>query len=249
MSVTIAAGSLPLGRCEILEGEGVMTNFFFVGPFLLPLDTVYSIGLWRGRRGFAVKRHAKSVALAYFRWFVAPLALLITFIAGAGNSKGSPQLSDGVTLTLVLMLMAWLALIFVVGRTRGRDARQRRMLSAFAGHGAPPELLFSGTLGLVAENLNRAWVEHGAAEESYRADAKSAVSWKDLYPKDVPSSSLPLYYALCRYEAALADEPVLANRARLAWDRIEGDWGTFEPLTRTKGDPVLGGLTQRAHQR
>ncbi len=61
----IAAGRLTMGRCEALDGEGVTTHFFFLGPFFVPLETVYSVG-HRGRtRAFQVRRHAKSIALAY----------------------------------------------------------------------------------------------------------------------------------------------------------------------------------------
>jgi hypothetical protein len=49
-----------------------------------------------------------------------------------------------------------------------------------------------------------------------------------------------LYYALCRFEAELAGERVMANRAPLAWDRIEADWPIFEPLTHVRKAAVAG---------
>jgi hypothetical protein len=222
----IAAGRLTMGRCEGLDGEGVTTHFFFIGPFFVPLDTVYTVGHWRSARAFQVKRHAKSIALAYLRWCVAPLVMCIAFIAAE-----PPQLSDGGKLTLALMATAWLGLVFLTGRAWGRTARQRRVLSASVGHAAPPELLFSGTLGLVMEDLDRVWSKLAAEEES----------WRDLFPKDVSLRTLPLYYTLCRYEAALADEQVMRNRARLAWSRIEADWAKVEPsLSRKRPKRPLG---------
>lgn len=225
----IAAGRLSMGRCEALNGEGVTTHFFFIGPFFVPLDTVYSVGHWRSARAFQVKRHAKSIALAYLRWCIAPLVMFIAFIAA-----GPPELSAAGKLTLTLMGTVWLGLVFLTGRTWGRAARQRRALAALVGHGAPPELLFSGTLGLVLEDLDGAWAKLAAKEESYRSEGKATLSWRDLFPKDVSPRTLPLYYTLCRYDAALSDEQVMRNRARLAWRRIEEDWTKYDRLLSAK---------------
>jgi hypothetical protein len=169
----------------------------------------------------------KSIALAYLRWLVAPLVLAITFIAACSDEPGPPHLSETAKLTLAIMVCVWLAFVFLAGRTWGRAARQRHLLSACIGHGAPPELLFAGTLSLVIEDLERTWEKLAANEESHRSDRGATPSWKAVYPQDVSKRTLPIYYALCRYEAALSGDEVMTNRARLSWDRMERDWAKF----------------------
>ena len=188
-------GTWPLGRCEILDGESVRTRFLFFGPFIVPLESFYV-----GRESFQVQRPMRSVVLAYLRWVVSPIAFLVT--VGVGQ---------GVTPALGVVVAAWLALVFFTGRTFGDKARQRRALASIVGHGAPPEILRRGALELFLIDLERAWTLHG----------RTLLSWRDLYPKEVADRSLELYYALCRYDAALTGDPVMTNRARLAWERVQ----------------------------
>ena len=131
----IIGGTMPLGRCEILDGQGVRTQFVFLGPLLVPCDSVY--GSYKA--AFPVHRPMKSVLYAYARWVVAPLAFGVACIA-----------SDGLGPVAIAVGIAWLALVFVAGRTFGEEARQRRLLASLVGHGAPPEILFRGTLQLLS---------------------------------------------------------------------------------------------------
>jgi hypothetical protein len=227
--VYVASGEIPLGSCERLGDERVVTRFAFLSFVFVPLDSLYVIGPWRGHRGFQVRKSGKSIALAYAR-FLTPIVPFFTYVAFAANAEGAPTLSAGQITTLALMGLGWLALFFVAGRTFGRAARQRRALAHHAGIAAPPEILFDGTLGLVLEDLERAWKSAASKEDAYRAEPyRSTVAavpaWRDLFPKDVAPSTLSLYYALCRYAAALSGEEVLTNRARIAWERIEREGG------------------------
>src|SRR6266498_4089906 len=113
------AGRLPLGRCDVLDGERVATQFLFLGPFLAPLDTVYAIGSFSKARVFQVRRSMKSIALAYLRWVIAPLVVFITFIAASGPKAGPPELTRNAELTLAIMGLVWAAHCMVAGRTWG----------------------------------------------------------------------------------------------------------------------------------
>ena len=235
----LVAGKLPIGRCEMLDGEGVVTHFVFLGPLLVPLDSVYALDVWRARRAFQVRRNTKSIALAYLRWMVAPLVLMITFIAFAGNQEGPPELGFAAKVTLGVMGASWLALVSLAGRSYGASARQRRVLASFVGHAAPPELVFDGLSSMVIDDLEPTWSALAGREQSYRADGVASASWRDLYPKDVPTEALPLYYTLCRYEAARSGEHVMANRARLAWARVEQHWAELDPsIVRRSARPI-----------
>jgi hypothetical protein len=218
-----SAGQIPMGRCEGLDGEFVFTRFFFLGPFLVPLETIYMLGLSPDAPRFHVKRHGTSIALAYLRWVVAPITLLIVFIAFAGNAEGPPALQGSAVATLAAVVAIWLALVFLTARTWGRAARERRVLASCVGVAVRPEILFDGTLSLVIDHLERAWKELSVGEGGGQA-------WRELYPKDVVPVHLPLYYALCRYDAALTGDPISRNRSRLAFARIDADFPKFESL-------------------
>ena len=213
-----------MGRCERLDGEEVMTRFFFLGPFFVPLDSVYLTRFSGKRVALPVRRNTKSIAFAYFRWLAGPVILFVTFLASRTEADGPPQLSNASKVTLAIMVAAWLGFVFIAGRTWGREARQRRMLSACVGHGAPPELLFTGATRLVVDDLERSW-DKLLATVSYRSSAKAGGSWKEVYPHEVPKNLLALYYALCRYQAAASEEEdeqeAMTTRARFVWDRIE----------------------------
>jgi hypothetical protein len=217
MLFRFSVGRLALGRCDRLDGEGVVTEFLLFGPFLWPMGGAYVVGAGPRARRFPVERQLRSIVIAYLRWVVVPLVTLCTYCGLDARADSSMR----VTATMSGFGALWMALLFVAGRTRGRGARQRRMLGDFVGHKAPPEVLFSGTQRLVVDALDSLWTAMATREDSYRALAVPVPPWRECYPKDVPATLLPLYYALCRYEAALSGETVPANRARLAWDRIE----------------------------
>jgi hypothetical protein len=183
-------GSLPMGRCERLDGEGVVTRFFFFGPFFVPLDSVYALGFSSKDGALPVRRHARSIALAYFRWLLAPLALFVTFLASRTEVEGPPQLSNVGKVSLAILIAAWLGIVFITGRTWGREMRQRRLLSGCVGHGAPPELLFAGAARLVVNDLEKVW-EKLVPAGSYRGSAKESGWWKGAFPHEVSESSLP----------------------------------------------------------
>jgi hypothetical protein len=63
----VHARNLPLGACEVIDDERVVTNFMFLIAMLVPLDTVYSVGSRVNGRRFSVKRSAKSILLTYAR--------------------------------------------------------------------------------------------------------------------------------------------------------------------------------------
>ena len=204
VGMSIPFGKLPLGSCEIIDGQRVFTRFFFLGPFLVPMDSAYVAGTGEP---FPVRRHSKSIALAYARWIVLPLAMAITFIAGAGSQSGAPEMSGPVESALIALAVVWFGLVFVAGRVRGDEARKRRVMNSQVGHAAAPEWLFDGTVSIVLDELSEKW--------------KPKKSWRDTYPKDVPPNLLPLYYTLCRYEAVRTNRQVMATRARLSWHRLE----------------------------
>ncbi len=247
--VAIPIGRAPLGACEKLDGEAVTTVFVFVGPILMPVDTLYALR-WRGTTptGFQVRHHPKSVALAYLRWFVAPLAMMIAFIASIVDQHGPAVLSAKAQLILAIMAVVWMALIFASGRTTGVKARQRRVMAMHLGHAAPPELLFDGSLRLALEELDKTWDGAIGRDPSYRTDGGEALAWRDLYPKDVPERLLPLYYTACRYEAVLVNRQVLLNRANLAWRRIEGLFPDFESLRNSTLTVTSAALAARTVQ-
>jgi hypothetical protein len=208
----VYARSIPLGTCEAIDDERVLTNFMFLIAVLVPLDTIYTVGSRLQGAKFQVKRSAKSILFTYARG-LAPLIVLITAIAlGAPDKPGPLELGTGALVTLALMTAGCLALVLATGRVRGRAARQQRVLRAHVGVAVKPEILLDGTLGLVLDDLERAW-----------SDAAGASAWRELFPKDVPSNELALYYALCRYHAALSGEPIFENRARIAWERLEAE--------------------------
>jgi hypothetical protein len=232
--VHITVGKIRMGRCETLDGESVFTKFLLLGPVFVPLDSFYAFGFWGRHGGFPIKRCAKSIAFAYLRWFVAPVVLFIGFFSAMGPEATSPHLTNASGVVLTILLAAWLASVLLSGRTWGREARERRILALSVGHGAPPERLFSGTLRLVLEDLERLWEVSSAGDASYRSDARASRSWKDVYPNELSERLLPIYYALCRYQAASVDDveeaEVMTTRARFVWERIENGWPAYEAL-------------------
>jgi hypothetical protein len=187
-------GTASLGRSDILDGESIRTNYFLFGPVLVPLDSAY----WGRRTSFPVRRPARSVVLAYVQWSVLPIVLVVTGIVTHSQVAAAA------------VVLAWVVLWLLGGRTFGDEARKRRTLATFVGHAAPPEILHRGELEIALRDLEHVWHVHG----------KTLLDWRSLYPAEVPERALPLYYALCRYEASLGGENVMKNRARLAWDRI-----------------------------
>jgi hypothetical protein len=201
----------------ILDDESVRTRFLVVGPFMVPLEMFYVAG----RDVLPVRWHIPSVLLAYARWVVAPLAVLIAFIASTRDDASGSHLQGNGFWATASLVVVWLILVFRTGRSTGQEARQRRALAEYAGHGAPPEMLTEGAARDQLEQLEGFWPAAVTTGDPFRGASPSLVSWREMFPKDVPRRALLLYYALCRYEAAVTGEMIPANRARLAWQRID----------------------------
>src|SRR5262249_31661817 len=155
-----------------------------------------------------VRWHIPSVILAYARWVVAPLALLVAFVASVRDDASGPHLRGAGAWTVASLAVAWLILVFLTGRSTGRNARQRRALAEHAGHCAPPELLTESIAREHLERIEHLWPAAMTGRDPFRDGSPSLVPWREMFPKDVPERALSLYYALCRYEAAVTGEVI-----------------------------------------
>jgi hypothetical protein len=204
-----------------LDGESVKARFMLLGPFMVPLETFYVAR----RLVLPVRWYIPSVLLAYVRWVVAPLALLIAFIASVRDDASGPHLQGAGAWTVASFSVAWLILVFLTGRTTGQAARQRRTLAHVTGHCAPPELLTEGIAREQLEQIEQLWPAAVMGGEPFRDGSPSQVPWREMFPKDVPERALSHYYTLCRYESAVTGEEIPTNRAHLTWQRIEAAKG------------------------
>jgi hypothetical protein len=213
-----------IGRCEKLQEESVATSFTVIGPLLLPMQSAWTTEGWPSSRGFYVKTHLGSVALAYLRWVIPPIVLFITFLNGTVYEKAGAPLAKSVVLTLLIEAAVWVVLMFGTGHVWGPERRRRIIMRAIVGHSAPPELLFDTALRTVLEGLEQMWTTMAAKEgkSAYRdPSAEECTSYyREVFPVDVAPAMLPLYYTMCRYDAALNQALVMQNRADLAWRRM-----------------------------
>jgi hypothetical protein len=112
--------------------------------------------------------------------------------------------------------LVWLGLVL------DDNARKRRVLARVAGRDAPPERLVRAALESAMDDLESAWNIHG----------RTLLTWRYLYPAEVADRSLELYWALCRYDAALTGDPVMTHRARVAWERVRASRAPAALVTR-----------------
>ena len=71
-------GTMFFGRVDDIIGEGIETKFFVLGVPVFPLNSYY---FTRGRQGFEIPLHGKSVALGYAR-----MALWLAVLSGPGGA-------------------------------------------------------------------------------------------------------------------------------------------------------------------
>jgi hypothetical protein len=216
------ASPLLFGSTSIWRGERIATAVLWIGPVFVPLESFYQTDGLQGRlRGMPIRRSASSVLLAYARWLVAPVLVFIVFLSFVINQPaGPPNLQPSQFATLGLLGMGWLLLVFGTGRTFGAESKKRGVLYATVGHAAPPELLHTGQLKVGLEAIHVKWRQLGAGALLPREEPVHDPDWQTTFPKDVATAALPLYYALCRYQAALDHDQMMRNRAQLAWTRL-----------------------------
>ena len=121
---------------------------------------------------------------------------------------------------MIGVVVAWIGLIFLTGRAHGRAAAQRRLMKKYLGHAAAPELLTDDAARGELKRLEEIWKAASSNDSPYIEGDKKR-PWREAYPKEVRNSLVALYYALCRYDAALSRDEIRVTRARLAWERIE----------------------------
>ncbi len=211
------------GRWSSVDGEGVCTKFFVLGVPIVPEQAFYVIGNpFRPKRTLPARWSKRSILLAYLRWVIGPIAVFATMLATVGRRRrrdGAPI--DGQhPVAMAGVVAAWLALVFLTGRAHGRGVAQRRLMKKYLGHAAAPELLTADAARAELARLEEIW-DAGAAKESSYREGEASRPWRDAFPKDVRNHLVPLFYALSRYEAAITGDEIRANRARLAWERIE----------------------------
>jgi hypothetical protein len=210
------------GRWASVDGEGVCTKFFILGVPIFPVDALYVVGNpVRPKRTLPARWSKRSIVLAYLRWVIGPIVVVATWLATAVDAGVGPQPIGGQHPVAMLGVVAgWLALVFLSGRTHGRQVAQRRLMKRYLGHAAPPELLTEAAARAELERLEQMWTALAAKDSPYR-EGEASQPWRDAFPKDVRNSVIPLFYALCRYDAAISGDEIRENRARLAWERIE----------------------------
>jgi hypothetical protein len=222
MAFGILVGHALCGRWSSVDGEGVRTKFFVLFVPILPIEAFYVVGgPLRPTRTLPARWSKPSIFLAYLRWALAPIAVFATILASAIDSAGPHPFGGHHLVAMAGVVAAWAGLVFLTGRAHGRAAAQRRLMKRYLGHAAAPELLADEAIKSELGRLEEIWKAASSKESPYiEGDAKRP--WREAYPKEIRNSLVALYYALCRYDAALSRDEIRQNRARLAWDRIEG---------------------------
>jgi hypothetical protein len=193
-------GTMFAGRVDDIVGEGIETKFFVLGVPLFPMGSYY---FTRGRQGFEIPLHGKSVALGYARmalWLGALLWGVIGWISKR-YSDGPEILIGPIVLGAVAAFCTW-----GVGGIGKADKPKRLVLRAVAGLAAHPGVLPSGIRFEVMDRLEKSWKEHQPARP-----------WQEAV--DLPTFDPehgPLLYTL----AAYSQDPGLEVRA---WKRLSSE--------------------------
>jgi hypothetical protein len=220
MALGIVVGRGLAGRWASVDGEAVRTRFFGLVVPLVPIETLYVIGSFqKPKRTLAARTSAASIAMAYLRWIVAPIVVALALFGSFFDAYTGFGRQHAVAIAGVFA--GWAALAFLTGRDHGRRVAQRRLMKRYLGHAAAPEMLTVDSAKAELARLEEIW-NAATAKDSPYLEGDKARPWREVYPKEVRNSLVALYYALSRYDAAVTGETVRTDRARLAWERLEG---------------------------
>jgi hypothetical protein len=158
-------GTMFLGKVDSLHGESVQTKFFVFGVPLVPVSSFYFL---EGRKGFEIPINNKSVNFGYARaaaWGGTMLCGLFAYLGHGVEASNRFRLG-------LLLLLASLAITFLLGKLSKGEQLRRMILKKTAGIAAPPSLLPEKIRASTLTGLKADWKKE-RGDESWQAAIKS----------------------------------------------------------------------------
>lgn len=146
-------GTVNVGRVDGFAGERCFTQFFAVGPVLIPLKSYYE-----SERGtFELPVRGKSVVLAYLRLYSASIALMALIFGWTELSRGYSDDSAPWFLTLAICVPLALWSVLFAGHTSAAVDARRALLRDVVGIGALPQWLPEYLVRRTRRGLRETW--------------------------------------------------------------------------------------------